>query len=96
MDYYCTLVFLCLLGGNVDFDSATQNAIITAGTNSRTVIIGVTNDNIVEGDEMFTMSLNVPVSPGIIAGAITMATATIVDTTSKLHYQVLVELLLLE
>ena len=93
MDYYCTLVFFCLLGGNIDFDSATQNAIITAGTNSSTVNITVTNDNIVEGDEMFTMNLNVPVSPGIVAGAITMATATIIDTTSKLHYKVLVVLL---
>ena len=47
--------------------------------------ISVTNENIVEGDEMFTMSLNVPVSPGIIAGAITMATATIIDTSSRFH-----------
>ena len=47
--------------------------------------ISVTNENIVEGDEMFTMSLNVPVSPGIIAGAITMATATIFDTSSRFH-----------
>ena len=50
--------------------------------------IAVTNDNIVEGDEMFTMNLNIPVSPEIIAGAITMATATIIDTTSKLYYKV--------
>ena len=47
--------------------------------------ISMTNDNIVEGDEMFTMNLNVPVSPGIIAGAITMATATIIDTSSRFH-----------
>ena len=39
---------------------------------------------------MFTMNLNVPVSPGIIAGAITMATATIIDRTSKLHLYLLV------
>ena len=47
--------------------------------------ISVTNDNIVEGDEMFTVNLNIPVSPGIIAGAITMATATIIDTSSRFH-----------
>ena len=80
--YYCALVFFCLLGGNVDFNSAAQNAIISAGTNSSTVNISVTNDNIVEGDEFFTMNLNVPVSPGIIAGVVTMATATIIDTSS--------------
>ena len=47
--------------------------------------VAVTNDNIVEGDEMFTMSLNVPSSlaPGIVAGSVTSATGIIIDTTSK-------------
>ena len=50
--------------------------------------ITVTNDNIVEGAETFTMQLNVPSSlgPGIKAGALTRATATIIDTSSRLHY----------
>ena len=47
--------------------------------------IAVTNDNIVEGNETFTMNLIVPVSPGIVAGTVTMATATIIDTSSKFH-----------
>ena len=43
----------------------------------------MTDDKIVEGDEMFTMSLNVSSSlaPGIIAGSVTNATVTIIDTT---------------
>ena len=43
------------------------------------------SDNIVEGDEMFSMSLNVPPSlgPGIVAGSVTSATGRIVDSTSK-------------
>ena len=43
------------------------------------------SDNIVEGDEMFSMSLNVPLSlgPGIVAGSVTRATGIIVDSTSK-------------
>ena len=43
------------------------------------------NDNIVEGDEMFIISLNMPSSlaPGIVAGLVTNATGTIIDTTSK-------------
>ena len=47
--------------------------------------VAVTNDNVVEGDEMFTMSLNVPSSlaPGIVDGSVTSATVTIIDTTSK-------------
>ena len=61
-----------------------QTAVITAGTNSSTVNIAVVNDDIVEGDETFTMNLNVPFSPGIVAGAITMATVTIIDTSSGL------------
>ena len=73
-------------GGGVDFNSATQTATITAGSSSSTINITVNDDNIVEGDEMFTMTLNVPTSPGITAGSITMATATIIDSTSKLHY----------
>ena len=70
-------------GNKVDFNSTTQNVIIAAGTNSSTVNITVIDDDIVEGDETFTMNLNVPVSPGILAGATTMATAMIIDTSSK-------------
>ena len=75
-----------LLGGGVDFNSATQTATITAGASSSTINITVIDDNIVEGDEMFTMTLNVPTSPGITTGNITMATATIIDSTSRLHH----------
>ena len=75
------------VGNNVDFNSARQTAIITAGTNRSTINIQVTNDNIVEGNEVFTMNLNVPPSlgPGVIADGITTATATIIDTTSTSH-----------
>ena len=68
------------------FNSATQAITITAGTNSTMVNIPVTNDDIVEGDETFSMSLTVPSSlgPGITTGAITSATVTINDTSSEL------------
>ena len=41
------------------------------------------NDNIVEGNETFNIRLNIPSSlgPGILAGSITSATGTIIDTT---------------
>ena len=79
----CTLKYC--LGNNVDFDSALQTATITAGTNTSTVNIAVVNDNIVEGNETFTMNLNVPalLGPGIIAGDITMATGIIIDSSGK-------------
>ena len=52
------------------------------------VSIQIFDDNIVEGDETFSMSLTVPSSlgPGITTGAITSATVTIVDTTGKHYY----------
>ena len=74
-----------LSGDNVDFNSAMQTATITAGTNSSTVNIAVIDDDIVEGDETFTMNLNVPMLPGITAGAFTGTVATIIDTSSGLH-----------
>ena len=61
---------------------------ITAGTSNSTVNIAVINDNIVEGNETFNMTMSVPSSlgPGITTGSITSATATIIDTSSKLHH----------
>ena len=61
-----------------------QTITIAAGTTSSAVNISVTDDNIVEGDETFSMSLSIPSShgTGLTAGAITSATATIIDTTS--------------
>ena len=60
---------------------------ITAGTNKSIVNFSVTDDNIVEGNETFSMNLNVPSSlgPGIATGDITSATGTIIDTSRKLH-----------
>ena len=50
--------------------------------------IPVTDDNIVEGDETFSMSLTVPSSlgPGIATGTITSAAVTITDTTGKYYH----------
>ena len=44
----------------------------------------MTSDNIVEGDEMFSMSLNVPssLSPAIVAGSVSNATGIIIDSST--------------
>ena len=89
---YIIMHLVLTIGNNVDFNSTTQNVIITAGTNSSTVNIAIINDDIVEGDENFTMSLNVPVSPGILAGSITMTTGIIFDTSSELWHPILYRL----
>ena len=82
------IIYLLLIPSGNDFNSATQTVTIIAGTNSIMVNIPVTDDNIVEGDETFSMSLTVPSSfgPGIITGANTSATVTIVDTTGKYYH----------
>ena len=45
----------------------------------------MTKDNIVEGDEMFSVNLNVPSSlgPGVVAGAVSSAIGIIIDSSSK-------------
>ncbi|XP_065918207.1 adhesion G-protein coupled receptor V1-like isoform X2 [Dysidea avara] len=67
-----------------DFNSTPLIATIPAGATNTTVRIPVMSDNIAEGDEMFSMSLNIPSSlgPGIVAGSVTSATGIIVDSTT--------------
>ena len=79
-------ISILILGGNVDFNSMAQTATITAGTNSSTINITVINDRVVEENETFNMTANVPTSRRIMAGAITKATVTIIDSTSTLHH----------
>ena len=66
-----------------DFNTTSFIATIPAGATNTTVRVAVTNDNIVEGDEMFSMSLNVPSSlgPGVIVGSVNSATGVIIDSS---------------
>ena len=79
-------MLIMYVGGNIDFISAPQTITIIAGTNSSTIRILVVNDNIVEGNETFNMNLTIPptLGPGVKAGIVTSATATIIDTSSEL------------
>ena len=74
-------------GNNIDFDSTTLNVTIVAGTNISTVNITLKSDDIVEGDEMFNITLSVPSSldSRITTGTITSATVIIVDTTGEYY-----------
>ena len=71
-----------------DFISATQTVTITAGANGSMVNIPLINDDVVEGDETFSMSLTVPSSfgPGITTGNNTSAIVTIIDRTGKQYH----------
>ena len=66
-----------------DFNTTPLIATIPAGATNTTVRVAVTNDNIVEGNEIFSMSLNVSSSlgPGVVAGSITNATGIIIDSS---------------
>ena len=69
-----------------------QTATITNGTNGTTVNIRVTDDDIVEGDEMFNITLSLPSSlngAGVVLAsdnAIASTTGVIIDTNGKLYY----------
>ena len=72
-----------------DFNSTMQIVTIAPGTNSSTVNISVTNDNIVEGNETFNMNLQLSVPSLLgpeITGSIISATVTIIDTSSELNH----------
>ena len=79
-----SLTRCCFTEGS-DFTSTPLTATIPAGATTTTVRVPVINDSIVEGDEMFSMSLTVPplLGPEIVAGSVTSATGIIVDSTSK-------------
>ena len=66
-----------------DFTSTPLNVTLPAGATTTVVRVPVMSDNIVEGNEMFRISLIVPSSlgPGIIAGSVTSATGIILDST---------------
>ena len=77
------------LGNDVDFNSTMQTVTIINGTNSTTVNIPVIDDDIVEGDEMFNITLSLPSSlngTGVVLASdndIVSATGIIIDTTSE-------------
>ena len=73
--------------GDIDFNSTTQTVTIIAGTNSSAVNITLNDDDIVEDDELFNISLTVPTSSNsrIKAGNVTSAIGLIVDTTGECY-----------
>jgi len=73
-----------LIDGN-DFTSTPLTATIPAGVTTTIVRVPVMSDHIVEGDEMFSVSLTVPSSlgPEVVAGSVTSATGIILDSSGK-------------
>jgi len=71
--------------GDVDFDTANQTATFPSGETTSNVTISVFNDNLLEGDEMFDLTLTVPdlFNGRISAGSRAMAVGDITDNTSE-------------
>jgi len=82
LDRYCIIIINFI--DEDDFTSTPLSATIPAGATNTTARVPVMSDNIVEGDEMFNMSLTVPSSlGGIGTGPNASALGIIKDSTSK-------------
>ena len=68
-----------------DFNTTPLTATIPAGDTDTTVRVAVTDDDIVEGNETFYMTLYVPSSlaPGVVAGTNSSALGIIIDSSGK-------------
>ena len=84
---YYTLVAIKLffLTDDVDFNTTNQRATFPSGITTSNVSISVFNDTIVEGDEMFDLTLTVPelFNGRISAGSRDVAVGDITDRTSE-------------
>ena len=71
--------------GNIDFNTTNQTVTFPSGITTSNVSISVFNDTIVEGDEMFDLTLTVPelFNGRISAGNRDMAVGNITDNTSE-------------
>ena len=82
---YCSYETILFLSGDVDFNTADQTATFPSGITTSNVSITVFNDTIVEGDEMFDLTLTVPelFNGRISAGNRDVAVGDITDNTSE-------------
>ena len=81
---FMVYMHLCI-AGDVDFNTTNQTATFPSGITTSNVSISVFNDTIVEGDEMFDLTLTVPelFNGRISAGYRDVAVGDITDNTSK-------------
>ena len=67
-------------GGGIDYESGPYTVTFTAGQTSASFSVPINNDNILEDDEDFTLTIVLSTLPnGVTHGARTVATVTIVD-----------------
>lgn len=67
-----------------DYVSGPYTATFPAGTNSASFVVSITNDNLLEGNEIFILSLDALLLPrGVTIGQPARATVTITDSGGK-------------
>ena len=81
--FFCyTFDFYYLIGENQDYDSRHHNVTFKVGVPSASFSIPITDDKILEQDEMFTIGISLlPIN--VIVGGVSEATVIIVNDDSK-------------
>ena len=84
---YQNIISSNLIGGGVDYNSGPYSVTFPAGVTSISLNVKINNDNILEGNETFILTIanSFLSNQGFIftVGAYDKATVTIIDTTSK-------------
>ena len=77
---------LCLrVGRRIDYNSGPYPVTITAGSDHESFNISVEDDNMVEGNETFILTIDMSSLPNeFVLGPVSQATVTIRDEDSKL------------
>ena len=72
------------VGGGVDYNSGPYNVRFDAGVTSTSLNVSINNDNIMEGNESFTLNINpLSLSSGVTLADHTQTTVTILANDGK-------------
>jgi len=78
------VLYLCV-GGGVDYNSGPYTVMISAGSDRGSFNVPVNNDNMVEGNENFILTIDMSSLPNeFVLGPVSQTTVTIRDEDSKL------------
>ena len=73
---------LLATGESIDYNSGPYNVTFPVGSTNASFDIIINDDNVLEADEMFNVSIT-SITNGHIVGIPAVATVIIIDTTSK-------------
>ena len=83
--YCCSFTVIICIGSGVDYNSGPYSVTFTAGKTSVSFDIALTDDNILEKNEFFNLTIDTPLLPnGFTVGSPGQAIVTIINNDSKL------------